>query len=324
MISLITFSDLSMDRSRQLCMESALKHGVDLIAGPHYFDPALEYRDGFSLEWLKSQPIYEQMGADWWTQRGIGYWLWKPFLIDLIMSKVPDGDFIVYADAGIEFIDNVSHIIDRMGPMEVLDVMLLPERKAATGGTSDIWLFGNNWEHAYWCKRDVVEAIMPWSQPHARAGWGIGLKCQQCGRTPPCMHFADGDWAAQFGKQAQASVIVFRVSDYSRKFVKEWLDWCSTDIHLSDENGYRRARLIDDSPSMAPNHPEFREHRHDQAILTTLAYREGIKLHYWPAVYNKGGSPEFVYEKLPEYAGDTYPVLFSHHRRRNHEFTEAA
>jgi hypothetical protein len=112
-----------------------------------------------------------------------------------------------------------------------------------------------------------------------------------------------------FGKQAQASVIFFRVSDYSKQFVAEWLKWCL----------FEGGRLIDDSPSRAPNHPEFRENRHDQAILTTLAYREGLRLHYWPATYNFGA---FNYEKLPCYASDHYPILFHHHRKRDHEWDD--
>lgn len=254
-----------MSRSRRLCIESALKHGVDSIAGPHYFDPGIETRDGFTFEWLKSQPIYEQMGADWWTQRGIGYWLWKPSIIDLVMSKLPDGDYLVYSDAGVEFINKLRYVIDRMD--------------------QDVFLFGNNWEHAHWCKRDVIESVWPF-------------------------YFRNGRAWNRFGRQVQASVMFFRVSGYSRAFVAEWLKWCL----------FEGGRLIDDSPSRPPNHPEFREHRHDQAILTTLAYREGIKLHYWPAQYNDGA---FVYEKLPEYAHDDYPVLFHHHRRRNHESERA-
>lgn len=262
---LVTFSDDQMSRSRRLCIESALKHGVDCIAGPHYFDPALETRDGFTLEWLKSQPIYGQMGADWWTQRGIGYWLWKPYIIELVMSKLSDRDVLVYSDAGVEFIDNIRHIIDRMD--------------------QDVFLFGNNWEHAHWCKADAME-------------W-VWLRCWRP---------ASG-WEA-FGKQCQASVIFIRVSDYTCKFVRAWLDYCL----------FQEGRLIDDSPSRLPNHPEFREHRHDQAILTTLAYREGIKLHWWGSVYNRFVGPEFIYEKLPCYADDAYPPIFHHHRLRDHEF----
>lgn len=309
MIHLATFSDDQMSRSRALCIESALKHGVDYIAGPHYFDPALETRDGFTLEWLKSQPIYGQMGADWWTNRGVGYWLWKPYIIDQLLNKLSVGDVVVYADAGIEFIDNVRHIVERMG--------------------QDVFLFGNNWEHAHWCKRDVIDAVWPWpSLSHEQRIAAIERLEARGDRKALAKldslltseaDIPDPTWG-RFGKQAQASVILLRVSDYSRAFVAEWLKWCLHRERYStictDEWRY----LIDDSPSILPNHPEFREHRHDQAILTTLAYREGIKLHRWPSVYNRFVGPEFVYEKLPCYAGDMYPPIFHHHRLRNHDF----
>lgn len=318
MIHLVTFSDDQMSRSRRLCIESALKHGVDSIAGPHYFDPALETRDGFTLEWLKSQRIFQQMGVDWWTQRGIGYWLWKPYIISLLLSSqladpvtgwrgsLEDGTCIVYADAGVEFIDNIRYIIDRVD--------------------QDVFLFGNNWEHAHWCKRDVVDAVWPSNLIEARTLLSAKPVARRVMSSLEAA-YEEATWA-RFGKQAQASVIVIRVSEWSRKFVAEWLHWCLTrkghrgpcsecDAVSPNAVGY----LIDDSPSLVMNHPEFREHRHDQAILTTLAYREGVKLHYWPAMYNDGA---FVYEKLPEYAGDDYPVLFHHHRRRDHEWTSAA
>jgi hypothetical protein len=218
------------------------------------------------------------------TERGYGFWKWKPATIlnrmnlpeGNFLKPLVDGDILIYADAGVEFINNVNYIIDRMD--------------------QDIFLFGNNWEHAHWCKRDVVEHVWPYRDD----GWWGERENEKA-------------WS-RFGKQCQASVIFFRVSDYSRQFVDEWLKWSL----------FEGGRLIDDSPSRVPNHPEFRENRHDQSILTTLAYREGLKLHYWPAVYNRGSSPEFVYEKLPEYAVDNYPVIFSHHRKRNHEWESAA
>jgi hypothetical protein len=255
-VHLVTFSDESMSRSRQLCVDSAMDHGVD------------------GITWA-----FAATDADRAAGRGLGYWVWKPRIILDFLSDTTggiahpdDGDILIYADAGIEFIAPVSHIIKRMD--------------------QDIFLFGNNWQHAHWCKRDVVDAIMP---ELFDMEYEIG---------------AEVIWRL-LGKQCQASVIFFRVSDYTRAFVAEWLDWCL----------FEGGRLVDDSPSRAPNHPEFREHRHDQAILTTMAYRDGLTLHYWPASYNDGA---FVYEKLPEYASDSYPILFNHHRRRNHEWKEIA
>jgi hypothetical protein len=261
---LVTFSDASMSVSAHLCWDSfARQHGVD----GHWV---------VTDEWLRQTPFYSENRALLSQSRGLGYWSWKPFIILERLRQLERG-VLVYADAGIEFVGDVNEIIKRMD--------------------QDIFLFGNNWGHAYWCKRDIAEFIWPTLVKYQGETYDAYLRRQ---------------WAG-FGKQCQASVIFFRVSGYSRRFVAEWLKWCL----------FEGGRLIDDSPSRTPNHPEFRENRHDQAILTTLAYREGIKLHYWPAVYNKGGSPEFVYEKLPEYAGDSYPTLFFHHRKRNHEWEAA-
>jgi len=106
-------------------------------------------------------------------------------------------------------------------------------------------------------------------------------------------------------RQVQASVIFIRKTAESMRFVKEWLLWC------------QMPGLIDDSPSKTPNYPTFQEHRHDQAILTCLQIKHGYRLHWWPASYSDGA---FVYDKLPQYAGDDYPVLFNHHRKRNNEY----
>jgi hypothetical protein len=182
--------------------------------------------------------------------RGSGYWAWKPFIILQTMQATAEGDIIIYADAGVEFVENISHITSRL---------------------DNIWLFANMWQHAHWCKGDVMKDI-------------------NCFTT---------------GNQAQASVIVVRNTIYSRGFIAEWMEWC------------KAMYLIDDSTSRYPNHPEFQEHRHDQAILTTLAYRDKVSFHWWPAMYNAGA---FIYEK--QGFRDNYPVLFHHHRRRNEDWTK--
>lgn len=102
-------------------------------------------------------------------------------------------------------------------------------------------------------------------------------------------------------QQVQASVIFFKVNDTTRNFIKEWLLWC------------QMPGFIDDSPSKLPNHPEFAEHRYDQAILTCLAIKYNINLHWW--------ADHLWYEsqryRWPE---DKYPSMFKHHRKRNNEW----
>ena len=235
MTRLITFTDQNMTIAADICVKSALANNVD---------EAKIYRpEDIDKEFLQeNKAIFDQ-------PRGYGYWLWKPYFIDRELKQMKDGDFLVYTDAGIEFVNNINHIIDRM--------------------MRDIWVFGNKWEHLHWCKADVMKAINCWTS----------------------------------GTQVQASVIIIRNSVWAREFVNEWLMWCTV------------SGMIDDSPSNAQNHPEFREHRHDQAILTTLIHREQIRKHWWPAMYNAGN---FVYEKTGY--NDDYPVMFHHHRLRNSDF----
>lgn len=265
---LVTCASNDMSRAAQLCYLSALTKGnIDRVFI-------------FNAEDVRRLPCYEQNRAVFDAPRGCGYWAWKPALLHKVMETdsfvydVKNGDVIVYADAGVEFLDNVNYIIDRM--------------------KDDIWLFGNMYEHAHWCKRDVIEAI-----------WPLSLEDMKADSATDDDNLRFGDWWQQrgwsrFGKQVQASVIFFRVNDHTREFVREWLDRCL----------FEGGRLVDDSPSRTPNHPEFRENRHDQAILTTMAYRDGLQLHWWPASYNEG---QFEYPR-GDHPGEGYPILFNHHR----------
>ena len=134
----------------------------------------------------------------------------------------------------------------------------------------DVFLFSNGHQHVHWCKADVMQSI-------------------------------NGKQADVSLTQVQASAIFFRVNDFTRKFIKEWLLWC------------QMPGMIDDSPSVLPNHPEFAQHRYDQAILTSLAIKYSMRLHWW--------ADHLWYEsqryRWPE---DRYPSIFEHHRKRNDQW----
>lgn len=241
MIHITLFATDNMSTAARLCKQSAFRNGVN--TGWVWNEYSLKQTDFY----VQNKLILDQ-------PRGFGFWAWKPFIIlDIMNTRCNEGDILIYSDAGVEFINNVEHIISRMD--------------------QDIFLFGNMYDHQHWCKMDTMKELDVYPN----------------------------------GKQVQASVIFFRVNAMTKLFVYEWLSYCVN------------PHLIDDSPSESPNHPEFREHRHDQAILTCFAYAQGLKLHWWPAMYNNGA---FVYEK--GLYKDNYPVMFHHHRKRNHEFLPAS
>jgi hypothetical protein len=144
----------------------------------------------------------------------------------------------------------------------------------STGRNRDIFLFGNSHKHLHWCKMYAIVSMLN--------GQSKQIDNQE---------------------QAQASVIIFRAGAFTRQFVDEWLYWA------------QQPGMIDDSDTsrLAQNNTEFREHRHDQSLLTNLAIKYGVVLHWWPVQYG-----HHIRNKYP--ATDNYPQLFYHHRYRNEEY----
>lgn len=62
-------------------------------------------------------------------------------------------------------------------------------------------------------------------------------------------------------RQIQSGFLVIKKTFHSLMFLSQWAEVCVA----------RNYSLVDDSPSQAPNQPNFAENRHDQAILTLLA-----------------------------------------------------
>ncbi len=91
--------------------------------------------------------------------------------------------------------------------------------------------------NAHWCKRDAF-IIMDCDMKEAKE-----------------MH------------QVEATYVFFKKTDHSIQFIKKWLEWMTNE------------HLIDDSDNILgkPNYPGFRENRHDQTVLSLLAYKEGIE-----------------------------------------------
>jgi hypothetical protein len=237
-IILVTFSDASMSISKELCVESALKHGCT-HAWP-------QNPDTISYE-------FKQVNRDIWQPGNRGadcFWLFKPYIIYKGMLQMQDGEVLIYADAGVEFINDVQHIISRMD--------------------ENVFLFTNTHPNHHWTKRETLEEMMPGFVE---------------------MRDADYVWP-----QVQASVIFFRICKETIDFVKRWLLWCQMPGIIDDVKGDQKRY--------------FQDHRHDQSVLTCLATKYVYKLHWWPTAYAE-------HIRVP---GDTYPVMFNHHRKRNHEW----
>lgn len=118
MIQLITYSNESMTISADLCRASAKKHGC-----------------GYTYNYILGVPKVIREHPAMSGERGAGYWLWKPAIIADMFLYLGDNDILIYSDAGVEFINNVNYIVDRMD--------------------EDIFFFSNGHRQAEWCKMDA-------------------------------------------------------------------------------------------------------------------------------------------------------------------------
>lgn len=162
------------------------------------------------------------------SERGSGFWAWKPFIIHKKLSEVPDGDIVLYCDVG------------RLYPFKLIDQPLAPYLA---------WMDGMG--------QDVMPGILiPWDG--SVLAWTRRSVLQELGMDRPEIHSAS---------PVQASFSVWRASSGSRSFANRWMKLC----------GERRLVSDDPGPPGIAEHPGFRAHRHDQALLTLCCLRDGIR-----------------------------------------------
>src|ERR1051326_249107 len=60
-------------------------------------------------------------------RRGCGYFLWKPLLIGVTLSELPENDFLIYADAGCEMVlANAPALLDFLPAESTKDLSAIP------------------------------------------------------------------------------------------------------------------------------------------------------------------------------------------------------
>ena len=109
------------------------------------------------------------------------------------------------------------------------------------------------------------------------------------------------------GEQAGAFFQVYRKTTDSVSFVREWFDFC------------QNKRILIDVPNMCglPNLPGFRDHRHDQSVLSLLAVKHNIELFPDPTQYGGLIRRSFFNKKA------NYGTLLCHHRGKAINFYKA-
>lgn len=99
-IVLANLSNKPFEKSRLNLNRSARRHGINEIRS---FD--------FDKD-IVGSAFYSNHRSILSHKRGIGYWLWKPYIILEVMKSIDEGDVVIYADCGIEIIDDLTPLIE--------------------------------------------------------------------------------------------------------------------------------------------------------------------------------------------------------------------
>jgi hypothetical protein len=115
-----------------------------------------------------------------------------------------------------------------------------------------------------------------------------------------CFVLTDADeprfWNANM---TNGAVSLWAKTKSTEEFLKEWLK-CMRD-----------SRIVTDDPNMCgkPNFMEFKDHRHDQSVLTILSVKHNFELFCDPTQFGNGERNKF--------SNSPYSQLFDHHRNAN-------
>ena len=182
--------------------------------------------------------------------RGNGLWLWKPYIINkTIVEKVRDGDYLIYTDAAMLFMNSTKLIIN-----------FLNEQNAS------MWMNRLTLKEKKYSKRDAF-ILMDADTPY----------------------YYDTN-------QYMAGIQIYKKSNYTVKFIQEWLHYCQD------------SRIITDDPNTMgkENYPKFLDNRHDQSILSLLIKKYGEA---------NSGSPKMSLEELKNIKPIIMPNILCIYRR---------
>lgn len=185
MTTLISYASDNMTISQEALVCSAWHYGVDNVI-------SYGRKDIDENFYLTNKVVLD-------AERGAGYWLWKPYIINKTIHKLNEGDILIYGDAGVRLINDPRAIIQKMD--------------------EDIFFFSNGFPHVEWCKGDVLGSILPLFY-----GW-----------TDYVYQIQEPEKTATF-KQVQASVIFFKVTQKTKDFIKEWLLYSQMPEFIDDSS----------------------------------------------------------------------------------------
>jgi len=232
----------------------------------------------WDFEEIKQTDFYRENKEILDQPKGIGYWLWKPYIILEAMKMISDGDIVVYSDSGIEIIDRLDSLIS-----------LCSEKQP-------ILLFGNgNYTNSMWTKRDCFilmecDSEPYWKSPHCDAAFSLFRKNEQV------IQFLS-EWL-NYGRDAR--ILTDLENTCGKKNLPGYIEhrWDQSILSLLAQK-YRLSLYR--MPTQFGNHYKI----------------HGLRLENEINFVNQSGQVQVNHYAIIPYYNSEYPQLLNHHRKKN-------
>lgn len=171
--TLVSFATREFRPQQILLSQSAIKVGIDYVAT-------------WNEERLRRTAFFSEHFEIFQSKRGVGCWLWKPYIISYELSRIPNGSFLIYWDVGRKY---YPHIFEQSpGPL------LFWCEKENNGILPGVYI-PQHGPNKHWTKRDCF----------------VAMKCDSA-------EYWDHP-------QIQATFSIWQKNANAVDFVTEWLDW---------------------------------------------------------------------------------------------------
>lgn len=184
---------------------------------------------------IRSSPLF-------YNVKGGGFWLWKPYIIDKLLSEIDEGDIVVYSDAGSELL-NSDKWNEYFNLMNYYSSIFFQYRENVYYGWNKFnSKYNDSPKLKFWTKASTVN--------HFRN-----------------LFSSDNDWLEK--SKICAGLIIIKKDKNSQDLIKEWMNNMLFFPHI----------VCDLFENEKMNQIQgFSEHRHDQSILSILVrYYEKVK-----------------------------------------------
>lgn len=176
---------------------------------------------------IKSSPLF-------YNNKGGGFWLWKPYIIDKVLNEIEEGDIVVYSDAGNELFNS-----DKW---------------------SEYFILLKNYDSIFFQYKENFN--YGWNKFNSEYNDSPKLKFWT--KSSTVNHFrelfsSDNDWLEK--NKIWAGLIFIKKTKHTQDLIKEWLTNMLFFPHIvCDLFEYEKINQIEG----------FSQHRHDQSILSIL------------------------------------------------------